>query len=133
MEMVGLSIPFLTNPFPLKGEHIVLQVDTKVGVYCWKKKYLIQGPGNLTLTMDSARALGMQTIGQTFETHVKPDGQLGRPSVQGGRLPARKFEIPNKGFRKQLQKVTLIQWSENLLLDWDLPQKIVNGIEGTVA
>jgi hypothetical protein len=133
MEMVGLSIPFLTNPFPLKGEHIVLQVDNKVGVNCWKKKYVIQGPEYLTLTMDSARALGMQTLGQTFEMHVKPEGQFGRPPVQGGRLPARKFKIPNKGFRKQLQKGALIQWSENLLLDWDLSQKIVNGVEGTVA
>jgi len=39
LEMVGLLLPFLTQPGILRGQHVVLEVDNLEVVYGWQKKY----------------------------------------------------------------------------------------------
>ncbi len=44
LEMVGLLLPFLTNPKALKGKHVHLKVDNKAVVFGWQKKYTVKDP-----------------------------------------------------------------------------------------
>ncbi len=44
LEMVGLFLPFLTQPQNLAGKHVVLQVDNTAVIYAWQKKYAVQDP-----------------------------------------------------------------------------------------
>jgi hypothetical protein len=44
LEMVGLFLPFLTQPQNLTGKHVVLQVDNSAVVYAWQKKHTVQDP-----------------------------------------------------------------------------------------
>jgi hypothetical protein len=131
LEMVGLLLPFLTNPKSLRGKHIVLQVDNKAVIYSWKKKYSVKDP-ETSLLVRTLHVIEAFLECKIYVIHLKR--MSNNLASLGDSLSREETTTPE--IRRMIDGIpvkspagALTEWLKNPLLDWDLPQKVLNDVK----
>jgi hypothetical protein len=131
LEMVGLFLPFLTQPQNLAGKHIVLQVDNTAVIYAWQKKYSVQDP-ETSLLVRALHVLEAFLECKIYVEHLKRLSNhvasvvdnLSRTSTTTPELLNELAQVPWAAPRG-----ALVAWLQSPVLDWDLPLKIVDDVK----
>jgi hypothetical protein len=131
LEMVGLFLPFLTQPQNLAGKHVVLQVDNTAVVYAWQKKYTVQDP-ETSLLVRSLHVLEAFLECKIYVEHLKRLSNhvasvvdsLSRTSTTSPELLSELAQTP-----WTTPRGALVTWLQNPVLDWDLPLKIADDVK----
>jgi hypothetical protein len=131
LEMVGLLIPFLTNPAVLKGKHVMLQVDNKAVVFGWRKKYSVKDP-ETSLLLRTLHVIEAYLECKIYVSHLRRlstkiaalADSLSRESTTTAETIAALAGVP-----RSTPQGALTEWLKEPLMDWDLPLKILSDVK----
>jgi hypothetical protein len=131
LEMVGLLLPFLTNPRELKGKHVHLKVDNKAVVFGWKKKYAVKDP-ETSLLLRTLHVIEAFLECKVYVTHLRSmtteiaslADHLSREKTTTAEIRASLSSVP-----WVTPTGALVDWLKDPLLDWDLPLKVLGDVK----
>jgi hypothetical protein len=130
LETVGLLLPLIIRPRTIYGQHVILHVDNIAVVYAWKKKYC-SGDPETSLLIRCLHVLEAFLECKLYVRHMK---RMSNPIASIADRLTRQSTITTE-LRRMVGNVPwerlkgpLVDWSENPVLDWDLPLKIVTHV-----
>jgi hypothetical protein len=129
--MVGLLLPFLTQPKTVAGKHIILQVDNTAVVHGWRKKYTTRDP-ETSLLLRSLHVLEnyleckiyVEYLRRVSDHVARVADSLSRETTT---TPAIRTELAELPWHRV--EGHLLSWLENPVLDWALPMKLVEDVK----
>ncbi len=131
LETVGLILPFVTKPSELVGQYIVLGVDNLSVVYAWEKRYSKNDP-ETSLLIRVLHVIEAFLHCKIYVTHVRRLSTrmatladcLSRESTTD-----QEVLVELAGAQVARPWGQLGRWLEHPLLDWNLPQKILDDVK----
>jgi hypothetical protein len=131
LEMVGLLLPFVSDPKSLVGQHIVLGVDNTSVVYAWPKRYCKKDP-ETSLLICVLHVIEAYLHCKIYVTHVRRMSTamaaladaLSRESSMSAAVHSKLAGLPVSRPKGQLRL-----WLESPVLDWHLPLKILENVK----
>jgi hypothetical protein len=131
LEMVGLLLPFLSNPKELAGRHIVLEVDNTEVVYGWAKKQS-KNDAETSLLIRCLHVMESLLECKIYVSHVKRCStnvanladQLTRNTTCSGKV----MEAVT-GLLRPTKSKHLEEWLSWPVLNWNLPLLLCNDME----
>jgi hypothetical protein len=131
LEMVGLIIPFITQPAALAGQHIVLSLDNTSVVYAWNKKYSRNDP-ETSLLIRTLHVIEAFLSCKIYVTHTRRlttsmatlADHLSREATI---TPADREIISD--IRVDRPWGALGRWLEDPVLNWELPNLVLGDVK----
>jgi hypothetical protein len=134
LETVGILLPFLTKPNELKDQYVVIEVDNLAVVFAWEKRYSKTDP-ETSLLIRCLHVIEARLNCKIYVKHLKRRSNrwatladdLTRESTITESLATAIAHIP-------IQKPTgpIWDWLNHPTLDWNLPMKMVQHLDGLI-